>query len=245
MQKACSTLRDYRKRNWETYISIAGGRKTMSTLMLLAVQFYGATKAFHVLVEDLELEEQGRMSNLRHRAEQEQRKILHPDLSLVKIVQLPFIGLFPWMSDILTALRGQTVQSKDIKEVLESANLIYEGKVTDDGKVVLSILESVESLPEPCPHEPKIQLDKSEPRFKKQIEETARKLCHRFAFICEVEDIGWRSGIPKVSIRENNLEIYFRNPKGFNLGLRIKTTAGSEGQLNRAKSELEKFLKEI
>jgi len=242
MQNACEILKTLKKRNVETHVCIAGGRKSMSALMTLAVQIYGATSLFHIILEDLELEQEGKISNLRNKDEREKNQILHPDPSIIKLVKLPFIGLFPWIGDILKGLKGEEV-NKDIKNILVDNNLIHNSEITEIGKTVLNILESVESLPEPYPHEAKVHLSSKEPKYKDKLQEMVNKLKSRFSFICELNDIPWKQGEPKVLAKEGNiLEVYFPSRKGFNLALKLITTATTSGQLERARQEVEKFL---
>jgi CRISPR-associated protein Csx14 len=69
------------------------------------------------------------------------------------------------------------------------------------------------------------------------------KLKRRFSFICELSDIPWKQGVPKVLAKEGNiLEVYFPSRKGFNLALKLVTTATTSGQLEKAKQEVERFL---
>ncbi len=242
MQNLCDVLRTLKKRNSEVHVCIAGGRKSMSALMTLAVQIYGATSLFHVILDDLELEQEGKIDKLRNKDEREINQILHPDLSIIKLVKLPFIGLFPWIGDILKGLKGEEV-SKDIKNILKDNNLIRDSGATDIGRMVLNILESVESLPEPCPHEAKVHLSSKEPKYKDRLQEMVNKLKRRFSFICELSDIPWKQGEPKVLAKKGNiLEVYFPSRKGFNLALKLVTTATASGQLEKARQEVEKFL---
>jgi CRISPR-associated protein Csx14 len=243
MQNACEVLRTLKKRNLGTYVCIAGGRKTMSALMALAVQIYGAKSLFHVISDDPDLEQKGKISELRNiRDERKINEILHPDPAIIKLVKLPFIGLFPWIGDIVDGLKGKNVK-QDIKNVLKDNDLISDLGVTDTGKIVLNILESVESLPEPYQDEMKVRLSASEPKYKNEIQNMVEKIKRRFSFIKEISDIGWKQGVPKVIAKEGNiLEVYFRNRKGFNLALRLVTTATTSGQLEKARQELEKFL---
>lgn len=242
MQNACEILKTLKKRNVETHVCIAGGRKSMSALMTLAVQIYGATSLFHIILDDLELEQKGKISNLRNKDEREINEILHPKLAVIKLVRLPFIGLFPWIGDILKGLKGQEI-SKDIRNILKDNNLIRDSGITDIGKTVLNILESVESLPEPCLYEAQVHLSSKEPKYKDRLQEMVNKLKRRFSFICELSDIPWKQGVPKVLAKEGNiLEVYFPSRKGFNLALKLVTTATTSGQLEKAKQEVERFL---
>jgi CRISPR-associated protein Csx14 len=244
MIKACGVLRDNIKRENEVFVSIAGGRKTMSALMMLAVQIYGAKELFHIIVDDPELEERSRITQLRKFSEREQNEILHPDLRKIKIVRMPFIGLFPWIGDIVKILKGGQTDKKEIRELLVSNKLIENNKPTQLGESFLKILEQVESRPEPCDKELIIRLDRSEPKFKKEIQQITRKLKDRFSYMCEIRDIGWREGEPKVKVEPpDKLKIFFKSRKGFNLSLLLTTTAKTSGQLEVAKKEVEEFMK--
>jgi CRISPR-associated protein Csx14 len=243
METACDQLRDMRKRGWDVYVSIAGGRKTMSALMTLAVQIYGAKELFHIIVDDPELERKSRIDKLLHYNEKEQKDILHPDISKITCISMPFIGLFPWITDIVKTLKGETEDRGEIKELLCSNGLIEDNNPTILGKRFLDILERVESMPEPCIEESKIILSKGEPRYKKEIEKMAQRLRQRFSFICEIRDADWRRGEPKVKKQSpNKLKIYYPSRKGFNLSLLLTTTAKTSGQLETCKREVEKIL---
>jgi CRISPR-associated Csx14 family protein len=245
MVKACGVLRDNIKGGNEVYVSIAGGRKTMSALMTLAVQIYGAKELFHIYIDDPEFEEKSRITKIRHLSEKEQNEILHPDLNKIKIVKInmPFIGLFPWTSDLIKTLKGEPTDKKEIKELLASNKLIENNKRTPLGELFLRILGNVESRPEPCQTEPRILL--ADHHYKREREELANKLKNRFSYICEIRDISWREGEPKV-IKDppDKLKIYIKQ-KGFNLGFLIRTTAKTEGQLLVVENEIKEFLESV
>lgn len=246
MKLACGQLRDMRKRGENVYVSIAGGRKTMSALMTLAVQIYGAKEQFHIIVDDPELEEKSKINKLMHLRNEDKKKVLHPDRSKVKVVHIPFIGLFPFIKDIVAALQGKEVGSREIKELLISNNLIENNKPTELGKMVLEILESVESLPEPCLHEPEIKLSKKEPKFIKELEKRANEFKDRFHFVCRIMDAKWRRGKPKVKIEKpDKIRVFISTGRGFNYSLILLTTAKTDGELEAAKREVEKFLETI
>lgn len=246
METACDQLRDMQKRGWNVYVSIAGGRKTMSALMTLAVQIYGAKELFHIIVEDPELEDRSRIDKLIHYDEEEQKEILHPDIGKIKLISMPFIGLFPWTSDIVKTLKGETIDKKEIKELLSSNGLIEDDKPTSLGKRFLDILERVESMPDPRTEELRIKLNKKEPKYKNKIEEIAQRLGRRFSFICEIRDADWRQGESKVKMeRPDKLKIYYPSRRGFNLSLLLTTTARTSGQLEMCKREVEKFLERV
>lgn len=245
MINACGVLRDNIKKGNEVFVSIAGGRKTMSALMTLAVQIYGAKELFHIYVDDPDLEEKSRITKLRYLSESERNRILHPDLNKIRIVRMPFIGLFPWISDIIKTLKGEITSNREIKELLISNKLIENNKPTYLGELFLKILGYVESRPEPCETEPVVKISKNHHEWRER-EDLANKLRNRFPYICEIWDENWRAGDPKVKLEPpNKLRIYFKCRRGFNLGFLIKTTAKTDGQLKVAENEIREFLENM
>jgi len=242
MNLACSALRDYRKMGWEVYASIAGGRKAMSALLTLAVQFYGAQRLFHVLVDDLELEEEGHIQKLKNKLPQEQNRVLHPPVEHIKLVNLPFIGLLPLLGDIVAGLKGSPMRS-EVQALLEHNGLLAEGQPTPLGKMILQVLESIETLPEPRQGECEKNLARKEPKEAEQTRLWAERLERRFLFIERIEDIGWREGQPKVKAEAPNLLIVFLPGRRIpGIGFQLTTTAKTSGQLERARQEVERWL---
>jgi CRISPR-associated protein Csx14 len=242
MNQACAALRDYRKKGWEVYVCIAGGRKAMSALLALAVQFYGARRLFHVLVEDLVLEEEGHILELRNKSKEEQSRALHPSIEQIKLVNLPFIGLFPLLEDIVKGLNGRSVRP-EVQELLEQNGLCTADGPTDLGRMVLQVLESVEALPEPRTSDCDIKLASKEPKEAQRTQEWAKRLCNRFLFVERIEDIGWREGQPKVRMEPPNvLVLYLPGRRVPGIGFRLTTTAQTPGQLERARQEVERWI---
>ncbi len=244
MNQACAVLRDYRKAGREIYVCIAGGRKAMSAFLALAVQFYGARRLFHVLVEDLELEKEGKISELQNKSREEQNRVLHPPIEQIKLVNLPFIGLFPMLGEIITGLKGGKVRS-EVKALLEQNGLVDGGMPTKLGQMVLDVLESVEALPEPRAGECQVKLERKEPREAEKTEKWARRLENRFLFVERIEDIGWREGEPKVKTEPpNQLVVFLPGGKIGGIGFRLTTTAQTQGQLERARQEVERWIEQ-
>ncbi|MCG2738565.1 MAG: CRISPR-associated ring nuclease [Thermoplasmatales archaeon] len=241
MEISCKVLKKYK--GSDVYVSIAGGRKTMSALMTLAVQIYGAKELFHVIVKDQNLEKESNINRLRHFPNNEKIKFLHPDKKNITIIRMPFIGLFPWISDIIKALKGGAVERKEIRELLVSNDLIKDNKPTDIGKTLLDILDKVESIPEPCKERKYLKPEAVKHHNNMEIAEMAKKVMDRFNYICEAKPIDWKEGQPKVKIKENDIEFYFQGKKGFNLGLMFLTTAKTQGQLEAVKNDLERYLR--
>jgi len=240
MEQTCSALRDYRKKGWEVYACIAGGRKAMSALLALAVQFYGARRLFHVLVDPV-LEEEGHILKLKNKSREEQSRALHP-LEHIKLVNLPFIGLFPLLGDIISALKGRTAPP-EVKRLLEQNGLVTTAGLTDLGKMVLQVLESVEALPEPRTGECEIQLARKEPKEAEETRKWAERLENRFSFVERIDDIGWREGQPKVKAEAPNLlVVYLPGRRVRGIGFRLTTTAQTPGQLERARQEVQRWI---
>jgi CRISPR-associated protein Csx14 len=242
MEQTCDALRSYRKMGWEVYACIAGGRKAMSALLALAVQFYGARRLFHVLVEDPVLEEEGHILKLKNKSREEQNRALHPPVKQIKLVNLPFIGLFPLLGNIIAGLKGKAVPS-EVKGLLEQNGFVTPAGPTDLGRMVLRVLESVETLPEPRAGECEIQLAHKEPKEADETRKWAERLANRFSFVERIDDIGWREGQPKVKAEAPNVLVVFlpgRRVRG--IGFRLTTTAQTHGQLVRAQQEVERWI---
>ena len=242
MNHACSALRDYRKLGWEIYVCIAGGRKAMSALATLAVQFYGATLLFHVLVEDPEIEKGGHILKLHNLPETEQNRFLHPPVDQIKLVRLPFIGLFPMLGGVISGLKGEEGQ-REVRELLEQNGLWQGSKITELGKMVLQVLESVETLPDPREEECELSLSRREPKEVEETRKWADRIANRFLFVKRIEDIGWREGQPKVKLEPpDKLTVFLPGRRVRGIGFRLTTTAQTEGQLRRAAQEMGRWL---
>jgi len=248
LQEACQVLRSYRDRGWEVHASIAGGRKTMSVLLALAVQFYGAASLFHVLVSDPELERSGHISRLVNWPWAELNRHLHPPVEQITIVRLPFVGLFPFIGEIVSGLSGADVP-REIRQLLEHNGLWARGKRTALGEMVLQVLEYVEAMPEPRSGQCEIHLDRK--GHSKEAEDTRKWACRlgrRFAFIREIRDIGWRQGKRKKGVQLGAvpiLRVFVPGSRVRSIGFQLTTTAKSEGQLRRAAQQIERMLQQL
>ena len=249
MQVACRLLKTYRDAGYRLFVSIAGGRKAMSALLALAVQFYGAERLFHVWAPPW-IEEDGEITNLRKQKvfPDKVNEALHPSLDVEesdrpRIVDLPFIGLFPLLNDIRAALKGEDVPSREIKQLL-TANALMTGKgeSTELGQTVATILEGVEGLP-PARQE-ECRIAKFQHHYADRLERFSWELCGRFPFIIEIRGGEWRSGEGKVKAESPNIIRVFE-PLGtdFPLQLVLTTTAMTQGQLEAARREIERYLR--
>ncbi len=248
MQEACRVLKTYRDNGDRLFVSIAGGRKAMSSLLALAVQFYGAERLFHIWAPPW-TEEEGEITRLRNLPEDQVTEKLHPPLTNVpasdrpRIVDLPFIGLFPLLGDILGALKGQTIAVRDLKQTLVAAGLLTnQGEPTPLGQRVITILEGVEGLPPARQEECRIHIGKH--RYQNKLQRFAQELSGRFPFITEIQGDEWRQGTEQVKTEPPNVLVV-----GARLGtdilfrLRLTTTASTPGQLEAARAALERYMR--
>ena len=171
MQKACQLLRLFRYRNWDVYLSLAGGRKTMSAIMTIAAQSYNAKALCHIIIPPW-IEENGHITKIedfQSRGEQDRiNEVLHPrktllaqkdpDADEVKLVKLPFISTYPLLLSFIEMLKNPDKLSpseteKVARELLISTGMLSRTKgayqATDLGKQYLEILETIELMPPP------------------------------------------------------------------------------------------------
>lgn len=139
-----TALENYNQNNYEVYVSIAGGRKTMSALMILAVQIFGATEIFHITTSNKEIISRGQLSYIEKIIDDIEKinEALHPNPEKYKIVQLPFVGFFPLISDMINALKDNSVNSGEIKTLIQS-NFAKDNNINEYGKIFAGILEKI------------------------------------------------------------------------------------------------------
>jgi CRISPR-associated protein Csx14 len=247
MLKACLILKNYKKKGIKCYVCIAGGRKTMSALLTQAVQFYGAERLFHIWAPK-GIEDKGEIQKIRRPLDEEGIKNLHPNRNesieeedRPKIVNMPFLGIFPLLPKIIGALNGEASDS-DIKIMLISSGLMDDrGKATDLGNHLKNMVESVERLPPPS--EKKCVTKISAHNYKDKIEDMAKRLTKRFVFIEDIRSIEWGQGENKVTVVEpDKLNVMWTEGKRVRLGLQLTTTATTQGQLEAARKLVDEYL---
>lgn len=248
MEEACRILKTYRDNGDRLFVCIAGGRKAMSFLLALAVQFYGAERLFHIWAPPW-MEAEGEIGKLRHLRPEQLNERLHPSLSASDadrphIVDLPFLGLFPLLGDILDALKGQSIPPpRDVRQMLTASGLLTrEGAPTLLGKRVAAILENVEGLPPARQDECKVHIAKHHCQDK--LKQFAEELRVWFPFVTEIHTEEWRQGDEQVKAQPPNAIIV-----GSRLGtdilfrLRLVTTATNPGQLEAARRAIEQRIR--
>ena len=106
LRLAVKHIKDYNQKGYEVYVCIAGGRKSMSALLTIAVQFFGAKTLFHVAIMDpneLSIidDYDGKLATLRG---DKKEKILHPKSA--EIVPLPFCDISQFISTKFDSTEG-------------------------------------------------------------------------------------------------------------------------------------------
>ena len=247
LQQACDVLKRYRAMGYERYVSIAGGRKAMSALLTLAVQFYGAERLFHVWVPPW-LEDDGHVQNFRSVSDYPDAVTakLHPSLHTEatdrpQLVDLPFVGLFSLLGDLLDGLRGAPV-ARHVEDLLRRNGLVdSSGEPTPLGQQVARVLERVESVPPPRPEPYRVHIPPH--HHQRELRELAERLAERLPFVREVRSVEWSAGGARVKMEGLNLvNVFVPAKSGVRLGLQLVTTARTPGELETARAAVEKAL---
>jgi len=233
------------------YLSLAGGRKTMSAAMTIAAQIYGARALFHIIPLDKEIEELGNIEKLIKLPSEIQKEILHPPADRIKLVRLPIISLMPLLDDFLRVLKGEGTANQEAIDLLRESGMIDESlQPSPTGKILLEILEDVERLPPPSnlpPERRKVVIhDHGYGGKRDKVEKFAEKL-KLFPWTIEVKTIPYKKST-KTGIRsvhdDGRIEVDL-NLETFSAGLEIKTTARNKGETERLAKELKHFVSKL
>jgi CRISPR-associated protein Csx14 len=245
MKIVCSVLLHYK--GSERYVSIAGGRKTMSALMTLAVQMYGANGLYHVLVDEKDISANVDVDYLTGDLDEEaKRRIFHPPTNKLKLIELPFISLFPYISEFLKVLSGEKPEDLTPEKILLETGLVKKDKskvaITPLGSQVKQLIEEIQLLPLPSPlrpNEKKIHL--SDHHGKKYLEPIAKRLvlCPWVTEIVSDEFHKRQQGkiIPQ---EDGSVMVVTQSDAGYTLIL--KTTSSNKAQAERLVKEVERYL---
>lgn len=250
LNRVATWLRTYQQQ--DVYLSLAGGRKTMSALMTIAAQIYGAKMLCHIIPLDEELEQSGDIHAWTGLLRDQQQWVLHPPPNRVCLVRLPLVSLFPLLDDFLRALQGQTDVDPQALRFLENGGLVLwdkgQLKRTPIGEQLFKVLSDVTQLPPPCelrPDQKQVTVhDHGYGGKRPKVEAYAQKLA-RFPWVVSVQTIPYghrpRTGIRQI-YDDGRIEIDVKTGE-FSAGLEIRTTAQTRGQTERVARELEKFMR--
>jgi CRISPR-associated protein Csx14 len=256
-------LRAFRRYS-DVYVSIAGGRKTMSALVALAVQIYGAKLLCHIvyLLMDETLQRDMLAGNLI-RNPQKWDSLLHPNLDEVQLVRLPVISLFPLINDFLSALGGRNPDEIDrtARQLLEENGLLGKENnywhTTKMGEQLYQIINDIEMLPEPSTIAPQNKkVDLKDHHGKDELRPIA-ELLRFFPYAQRIDSTDWNSQFDRsrtlrtphgrllVEIdsadRDLLLVTLADSSRGYRLA--VRTLAQSKSQAERVKREMERFLR--
>src|SRR5437868_6097634 len=138
----------------DVYLSLAGGRKTMSAMMALAAQIYGAKMLFHVVYTEVdhnpELQWHMKPEQLRDLGNDSEKfiSLLHPPLAKIQLVRFPFVSLFSLLDDLHRALSGKpgSVDGR-ARDLLEASRLMTrkgsEWTITSSGRQLFKVMEDM------------------------------------------------------------------------------------------------------
>ncbi len=250
MQEAVAVFQEHQVAGDRLYVCIAGGRKVMSALLALAVQFYGARRLFHIWAPK-DLEEDGTVSNLALLERYDSQKFelrMHPMKdtgrdpgSQPELIDIPLIGLFPLLPDILTGLQGGALAAPlDVRRLLEDNHLVDPGGGrTGLGERVLRILQSAVTLP-PARRGDCTLTIYPQHAFSAVID-LAEALADHFSFIEAVTSLDWE-GDERVSLEGGDIRVPVISLLPIPpTGLRLRITATTPGQQQAACQAISRF----
>lgn len=241
----------YQNQKNDVYLSLAGGRKTMSALLTIAAQIYGAKMLCHIVPLDEELERDGEIRRWSILPREEQQRVLHPPSDKVRLVRLPLVSLFPLLDEFLSILRGDLGEAHAL-QLLESSRLVKrEGgqiKRTASGEHLFKILSDIKRLPSPSPLMPEekeiIIHDHGYAGNRRKVVEWAKRLA-AVPWVVSVRTIpygrGLNTGIRKV-LDDGRIEVDV-GIGGISAGLEVRTTAQGKGQTERVAEEINKIFR--
>ncbi len=232
---ATTFLNTYRKRGDNVYVSIAGGRKTMSAAMAIVAQLFGTKGLYHVLVPE-EIEGKRLDYEELKNSPEARREALHPDVRL-ELVSIPVVGLFPYMSQITSVLQGEAAKDQaNVADLLRENELIdADGKPTQTGKDLLTILSEVETAPEASttpPSEKKISMPSHSIKSTDQerLRTIAARMCYS-PFVNRIATTDWNSQINQQHrVNDDHSITFFIRNTSKGLTLKVFTTATTPAQ---------------
>lgn len=234
---ATTFLNSYRRDGHNVYVSIAGGRKTMSAAMAIVAQLFGAKGLYHVLVPE-EIEKKKFDYEALKESTEARREALHPDVKDMELVSIPIVGLFPYMSQITSILQGEGAEDQtNVVDLLYANELIdADGKPTQTGKDLLTILSEVETAPETSttpPREKQIHMPSHNIRRadREKLETIADRMRYS-PFVNRIATTDWNSQTNqeyRINNDEQSITFFIPNTqKG--LTLKVFTTAKTSAQ---------------
>jgi len=227
------------------YLSMAGGRKTMSVAMALLAQIYNARAITHILVPT-EIESKGNIFTLEELSTQDKEKVLHP--SEKRLIFFPVLGISWMIDDMIHALRGEMNKEirANVKDILIQNNLLNnQNKPTSLGKNLLKLLNDIEKYPEPSFKNPidKVHFveDHHRPKNSKNF---IKKLSYN-SYIKEIFEVRLtNSSETRIISTDNDGVIHCQYSDGrLCIEMRLITTAKTKGETEIVKKIIKPFFK--
>ncbi len=260
LTKVAEWLRAFPASENDVYVSLAGGRKTMSALMALAVQIYGAKLMCHVVHKMMDEHLQHKMeAGYLQRYPEEQDELLHPAPEELELVRFPVISLYSMLDDLLAALGGTrpNPENREVLRLLQSSGLVEKDgdlwNATGAGKKLLNLLREIESLPASSSIEPrKKDVALKEHHGRDKLKPVAEKL-RNFPYAVRIASTDMNSQFDRKRMmglrfmvelnpdKHDVLTVRIESREG--LALDVYTNAATENEAKRVKIELEEFLR--
>jgi CRISPR-associated protein Csx14 len=239
---ASSIMKREEDRRSDVYLSMAGGRKTMSAAMAVLAQIYSARAITHVLVP-AEIERKGTIDVLEKEPEEERRKILHPENK--NLIIFPVIGIASFRNEIIQILKRQAgTPDTRIMEILKTSNFVdASGNPTHLGKEYLKILEDIEDTPPTSTRKPSEKWKISHKPISKNLNQFVQKITE-CPHVEMVQDIEYTPS-PATRIRglKDNIIVAQVADGNKSVVLHIHTTAKTESQTKKVEKELSPLFK--
>jgi CRISPR-associated protein Csx14 len=220
------------------YLSMAGGRKTMSASMAILAQIYSARAITHVLVPN-EIESKGIITELEKIQDKEKRKeILHPKNK--NLILFPVIGISSLRNEIIQILKKQLgpYDEKALAIVRTSNFVDKDDNPTDLGKDYLELLEDITDTPPISTKKPSEKWKISHKPISKNLNQFVQKVTE-YPYVDLVEDVKYDpSPVTRIKGTEDTKIIAQVADGDKSVILRIYTTARTESQAKKIKKEL-------
>lgn len=225
------------------YISMAGGRKTMSAAMALLAQIYGARAITHVLVPS-EIEKKGNIFQLEKLSKEGREQIFHPEEK--RLIFFPVIGISWMLDDMIKALQGIQITSirKEVREILIENGLLDDNyKPTPLGEQLFKLLNDIEKYPIPSSKSPELKFKKDEfPHAPQGFQKFIMRLAN-VPYIEEIRGLEYRNSsetrINDIYSDGSFICQYSDGDKAY--ALKVITTAKSRGEVQFIKENLQKY----
>jgi len=241
LRVASSIMKEEEGRGSEIYLSMAGGRKTMSAAMAVLAQVYSAKAITHVLVPP-EIEEKGTIAKLEQiEAEEERKRVLHPPEK--NLILFPVIGIASFRDEMIRILKQEGgPYDKKVKEFLKTNNYLDANeKPTSSGKNFLILLEDIKDTPSVSTRKPEEKPKLTHPPISKDQQTFVLRLAQN-PHVELIEDVKHvNSPETRINRIEDTMIIAQYSNGNKAVVLRIYTTGRTRSQVEKIREELSRL----